>query len=483
MARNDLTLFDSFQEKGYWWLPETPDKQVPGLLSHTEKETKLELFGELYEESLAEKGIVKQPRPVPLILGWLEDQGVCTLYKNHMTGQKIHVPGGAGSTNWSSQSLFIGKHFPKPEDIAFSSMGVNYTNLEEWVSEPPFKAPDHKMEGDKLVGYESAYVARDPVEVEIPTLDATLKIECAPRFIHGFSSRTQEYADFVSLYPKGPQHLDWYLTAFKDWAGLLTLLVGEPVYEKRMIGYAPPNGEAAETDEKEVSVYLHHKGRQQGDPKHPYEMLVALPMFKHWFPEAVKKWFENSTTLRDVYSLFFSSLYSPGAFLESEFLSLVQALESFSRTRGGADLYVTEGVYQGIRERLLAAIPEGIDEGLKASLEGHIHFGNQHSLKRRVEAILGSLEPDTLKLFCPAPAEFRKKVVDTRNYLAHWDMKSKKKVLRGTALWVANQRLRLLLTILLLKETCFQEKPIRERLQTHPKWMQLIHLYLKREEY
>jgi hypothetical protein len=62
-------------------------------------------------------------------------------------------------------------------------------------------------------------------------------------------------------------------------------------------------------------------------------------------------------------------------------------------------------------------------------------------------------------------------------------MKSKKKALRGTALWVANQRLRLLLTILLLKETCFQEKAIRERLQTHPKWMQLIHLYLKREEY
>ncbi|HEV8062916.1 MAG TPA: HEPN domain-containing protein, partial [Gemmataceae bacterium] len=127
-------------------------------------------------------------------------------------------------------------------------------------------------------------------------------------------------------------------------------------------------------------------------------MLVTLPMFKHWFPEALKKWFENSSTLRDVYDLFFSSLYSPGIYIQSEFLSLVQALESFSRTRGGADLYVPEDVYKVVREQLLAAIPGGIDERLRASLEGHIHFGNQHSLKLRIEAILGTLEDDTLKL-------------------------------------------------------------------------------------
>jgi hypothetical protein len=482
MPSHDYTLFDLFQEKGYWWLPETPDRQVPGILFRSEQETRLELFGDLYEESLAEKGIVKQPRPVPIILGWIEDQGVCTLYKNHRTSERLSVPGGASSTNWSSQVILVGKHFPEEDTIAFTSMGVNYTNLEEWVSEPPFKAPDRKMDGDKLIGYETAYVARDPMVVDLPTLEATLKIECAPRFIHGFSTRTQEYADFVSLYPRLPKEFDWYLTAFKDCAGLLTLLIGQPVYEKRVIGYVSAKEGDADTDEKEVTIFFHHKNRLQSEPKHPYEMLASLPMFKHWFTEAFKKWFENSSTLRDVYNLFFSSLYSPGAFLQSEFLSLVQSLESFSRTRG-TDLYVSEETYKGIKDRLLAAIPEGIDEALKASLEGHIQFGNQHSLKRRVDAILGSLDGQTLKLFCPDSAAFRKKIVDTRNYLAHFDVKSKKKALHGTHLWVANQRLRLLLTILLLKETGFNEDAIRERLRTHPKWMQLIHLYLERPEY
>src|SRR5437016_3836341 len=105
MARQDFTLFNSFQEKGYWWLPETPDKQVPGILVHSEKETTLELFGDLYEESLAEKGIVQQPRPVPIILGWTEDQGACTLYKNHRTSQRLPVPGGVSTANWSTQAL------------------------------------------------------------------------------------------------------------------------------------------------------------------------------------------------------------------------------------------------------------------------------------------------------------------------------------------------------------------------------------------
>src|SRR5262245_9743861 len=176
MARQDYTLFDSFQDKGYWWLPETPRHQVPGILFHSEEETRLELFGDLYEESLEEKGIVKQPRPVPIILGWMEDQGVCTLYKNHRTSQQLHVPGGVGSAVWASQAVFLGKHFPKPDEIVFSSMGVNYPNLEEWVGEPPFKMPTHKMEGDRIVGYESVYVARDAIEVDVPTYDVPMQI-------------------------------------------------------------------------------------------------------------------------------------------------------------------------------------------------------------------------------------------------------------------------------------------------------------------
>jgi hypothetical protein len=100
-----------------------------------------------------------------------------------------------------------------------------------------------------------------------------------------------------------------------------------------------------------------------------------------------------------------------------------------------------------------------------------------------VDAILESLDADTLKLFCPDPAGFRKKIVDTRNYLAHWDVKAKNKALHGEALRIANRRLRLLLTILLLKEICFKEEEIRGRLMQHPDWMQLIHLYLSKEEY
>src|SRR5262249_43361050 len=157
------------------------------------------------------------------------------------------------------------------------------------------------------------YVARDAIEVEVPTLEATLKIECAPRFIHGFQSRTQEYAEFVSLYPKTQQHLNWYLASYQDFASLLTLFIGHPMYAKRIIAYSMQESEDGETEEKEVSVYLHHKDRHESKAKHPLEMLVALPWIRGWFTEAIKKWFEKASTLRDVYNLFLSSLYAPGA--------------------------------------------------------------------------------------------------------------------------------------------------------------------------
>jgi hypothetical protein len=489
MPRHSHSLFDSFQEKGYWWLPQSPDKQIPGMLFHTETDTTLELFGDFKEETLADLGVLRQQEATPIILGYGEDSVPVTLLRCHCTGRRLSLPGSVVVSKWSAKEMLVGKYYNNPEDILFTAMDVNFTNMEEWVGRRPFTTEwSIDSGGRRIAGHQTTYTQPDPITFEIPTLDATLSIECRGQFGGSFTSPKHEYFEYVSLTPKTPRPFRWFQTAFNDCAALLTLLIGSPIYEKQIGARAKREPTSAEEsarthpDEDHVVIFIHYRNRIQKENKLPPEMLIALPMMDGWYAETFKRWFEKESALRDVYNLYFGTVYSPGPFLQTEFLSLIQAVESFSRTRGD-DFHIPVKEYEPIRDKMLEAIPSDVSKGLRESLQGAINFGNQLSLKKRLDKILTSLDPETLKMFCPDIQVFKKKVADTRNYLAHFDMKSKDKALQGKALFVYNLRLRLLLTILLLKEVCVKEASLRECFNQHNEWLQLIHLYTARPEY
>ena len=321
---------------------------------------------------------------------------------------------------------------------------------------------------------------REPLSYVLPSIHATLNIESAYVIRSELTSRSQHYSDYFSLYPDSPKHLMWYQIEFRKLANLLTLLIGDPVYPEREIGY-PPDVDEDIRSRLGVTVYEHGLPRRTRKRKSPREMLMPFLSIKDSFGEAVKHWFDTSDLLRDVHNLYFGSLFAPGSFLENEFLTLMQALESFSRTRGGG-LYVSADDYKPIEQALVSAVPQGTNRDFRDSIKSRIKYMNEHSLRRRIDGLLKSLERDTIKLICPNVATFKAKVCDTRNYLTHWDKQSQQSALSDESLAVANQQLRLLLTILMLKEMCFEEEKIRDAIKRNPRWSSLIHIYLAKHE-
>jgi hypothetical protein len=167
-------------------------------------------------------------------------------------------------------------------------------------------------------------------------------------------------------------------------------------------------------------------------------------------------------------------------YLESVFLSLIQALETYSRATMDAK-YVTPEEYQKIAAALNAGIPADTPSSLKQSLKSRIKYGNEYSLRKRLEGILSSLDTETVKLVCPNHTKLRDSLVETRNYLTHYTEELKENAIHGPGLFYANLRMKLLLTILLCKEVGVNEESIRKALLNNNKWMQLIHLYTERD--
>jgi hypothetical protein len=57
-ARLDTTLFDSFEFQGYFWLPATPDRKVPGVVRFAGSDITLNLLGMLVESTLQQLAVV-----------------------------------------------------------------------------------------------------------------------------------------------------------------------------------------------------------------------------------------------------------------------------------------------------------------------------------------------------------------------------------------------------------------------------------------
>jgi hypothetical protein len=175
MPRQKQEFFDTFRHKGIWWLPETPENTVQGVLNHEEDETTLDLFGGLRNIDMRTAGVLGTPTPTPIIFGELESGEPCTLYKNFSRSEKLPMFGGKStSSTWVSNFLFIGAHVQDPATFAFQDWRVAYTGLEEWMADRPFKPPEYKFEEKKVVEVQGGYINPEKFEVSLPKLGGKL---------------------------------------------------------------------------------------------------------------------------------------------------------------------------------------------------------------------------------------------------------------------------------------------------------------------
>ncbi len=429
-------LFDDFELQGYWWLPEKEDRKVAGTLTRRNQEMSLNLLDALIEQPMADMLVVRPPPRPEIILGWLDTGEVCTLYKNFETGSTFGFSGFRKS-EFSPQMLFLGKHFHSPSDFTFDSLTVSHTHMEEWLTYNPFGAAWPRMDGIQITA-EAKYASFPTQTIDIPQVDAIVALE--PFFSSKHDLRRHEWHHTVNvrLTLRSDQTLDRYLSVLTDCRNLFTLFVGEAVVARSIVAYQ----ERPPAEEEEAmppdTVRLHFSQRQQPTSKRVSwtDMLVTYPAVKDRLDDVIRNWLTKADKLRTVSELYFGTLYNKALYLRFHLLSLAQALETYSRLR--------------------------------------LHPDDNQGFRARLQEILDSLQPDTVKLVCRDKGYFAEMVVDTRDYFTHYLDKHKVKSPQGADLYMLTERLRLLVTVLLLKEVGLDESLISGLLCKHPKLMQWL---------
>jgi len=236
----------------------------------------------------------------------------------------------------------------------------------------------------------------------------------------------------------------------------------EPVYPLTTEGITEVN--KVVTNDKIYNTPVEIYYRLPNIPKAPktllsFEMLFTFEDISEKFENVLKNWFEKAEMLKPVYDLYFGTLYNPRMYLQHEFLSMIRAVEAYHRLKFEGK-YLSDEDYEPIQERFKDIINKlSVEASFKEALKSKLKYGNEYSLRKRLKDLFVAYQEITQN-FIKDEDNFINRVIDTRNYLTHYDKKLRS-IADGKDLYCITQKLKIILQTCLLYELGFDRKEIK----------------------
>jgi hypothetical protein len=457
MAFNDRNLFDDFRFDGRWWIPGNSDAAVFGTLHYKPSiGIRLELMGTIGPADIEDRvSRWANSTKWDFILGLSDEGKKCTLQAVREISGPL-FPSEAGRSTLRVQRLFIGCHFETLSEVGFESVVVEFTNLEAWTGGTAF---DFRVvnQGDN---HTIEFLAKPTklAECFLPTHETNIALLCGidTKLSAGKSFEGKKRAWF-QIRPKQLQPYLWYENIIWSLGSLLTLCMGDAVHPRRINGKLKPTA----VDPKpgpEVEAYFSLGGAREPTDISYASMPVPMFMIANQMPDFFRSWFVLKEKIAPVIGLIAGTYHNDRMYLETEFLTLMQAFEVLHRRLVGGS-YVSASEWAPSLQHLVAAIPPNLSSGHVAALKTRLKYAFEFSLRKRLELTLNKLETRTHEILTGGDKAFVDKCVDTRNGLTHegsgvlWDAGLEE-------LWRTNNRLRGLVTLLIWKELGLSEESI-----------------------
>lgn len=365
--------------------------------------------------------------------------------------------GGFTKTSFHADVVAVGAHLGDAEDARFKKMSAEYRYLAEWAGISGFAItiPDDHAAHPMVIEHKRPA----PVEARVAGARVALEVRATLRDTSGLVGETAiRQRTWVAVgYPEGRSfgELNGTLHRFRNF---LTLAVGASVEPLAVRGVAEANGGTA------VEIHYRLPGARAaaspGRKVHRAEMLFVLDDLGGDFGRFVGEWFGKAERLGPVYDLYFATAYGSSGYLDDRFLSLVQAVEAYHRRALGTT-ELPEDEHGRRVEEVLGAAPEPHREWLR----GKLAYSNEPSLRKRLKEIMRR-DPEVMEPIFGADKKERKgfvgDVVDTRNYLTHYDENKKGTAAVGIELHVLSEKLKSILEACLLREAGFEGEHLKE---------------------
>ena len=463
-------LNTSIDFRGIWWLPELPERQIPGTLKFDGIEKcYLCLEGALSEHNWG--GEVHNDYPI--IFGETTNGEVCSLFDTQEYEINRNLIG-PQLRSLVFNKMFIGKRTFNPEHELVESVIIKFSNFSYWMSRNPIEI-DHKRKIKNIPEGKITYKLPKDIVIWVNPLDAYIRLEGEIDTISQYQKVSVSMDERIRIVPKTKKRLEWFLKAICKLRILLGIFWGNSINIESLVvcpgrkktNISPSNKQKLIREEIFCLLRQFMNFRKK-EIQHSSEIpFTFCEIGKNGFSKALHLWYKNTENLETTSSLHFASSINSQMPTEFHYLTMIQALEAYDRAKGKG-IYMDEKKFKVYRDTLIKAIPTDLEKSHRESLKSRIKYGYEFSLRKRFAEMLKQLPEAIRVLITENDPMFTNKVIDTRNHLIHRDHKSiGKYVMNSTGVFNYTEKLRLLIEYYLLMECGIEKQLIIKTMTTH----------------
>lgn len=470
------TLDDEFEVDGLWWLPNASDKKVPGTLFFKKDKIKLELMGG-FREGDSFQVIFNETKPYfktihgqsghgeefTLIEADSSFEGGITSY----TGYRSEV--------YRIDSFIAGGFFETTEDISFHSCTIYPTYLTFWLNKSPINYEFLYSKSDSKLEKASATFNHKPT---FKYAIDSLGFELEEKYIFNYTidSRRENlnwnFKSGLSIVAEN-KNLEWYEYKKNELKDLLSILIGKGVYFKNIYFKGDyeelhPYVKDIKKARKSYAYFITQRDYENKEKFSNKDILIDFNEIENQFPQLIKNWFEKPEDLKDIYRLYFGILYSDVVYLENSLFKTIQILEIYHRNKYDGKVFDGE-LFESERKKIKDFSRKSLDREIHSKIMQSINHANDYSLKMRLTELLASFSGNTISILIGNSEDletFVKQLVDTRNYLAHYDAERKPNLLTTVdEQFYGIQRLKAIVTMILFKDLGLEEDFVLKKIR------------------
>ena len=441
-----MRIKEEFKRLGYFWLPSAPDKKVPGTLSISDGgNIELEVVGRL----IAFGDRVKR------IVGQIERDRFVTLDNCRCESQEDSY--GIKKSFIRVNRAFIGAKYDEGEIPRFNSLVFSAEGLDEWVGISGINIDYQFEEHTSTISYQPPenipLRLGDDMELSIafgwtpPGFPIIKEARISQKTYFKLASQeARELHDFISVIEK--------ITHFLCFAIDQTVSV-----DSMSATYNDPRRDIGGGES--INIYYPSWPYSKDKPKTNRSKLFEFEEIQNDAGSIINNWIEAYKQIAPTFNLYFLAKMGMQTYLAERFMALVQGLEAYHR-RTSDEKQMDEAEFKELIDNLIDQCPPQKKEWLK----GKLWYGNEVSLRHRLKNLIEPFE-DVIEDW-QKPKGLIDKIVNTRNYLTHYDLSLESKAAKDEELWPLCLKMELLFQLHFLQLIGFSYEQIDSLLASSP---------------
>ena len=416
-----MRIKEEFKKLGYFWLPSAPDKKVPGTLTISDGGfIELEVVKLLGDRGSPFKDDVKR------IVGQIEEEGLVTL--DNCFRKSIKSSRDISKSLIRVNRAFIGIGYDEDEIPRFNSVIFSVEGLDEWIGitginvdyqleeyistisyQPPADVPFNLGNGMQL-SVTFGWTAPGGYPIKEAGVSQKAYFELVSR-------EALELDDFISVVRK----ITHFLYFAMDQTVSLDSMEATSDNLRRNIG-------EGRTNPIPIKIYYPSWPYSKDEPETYGSKLFEFKEMQNDAERIINNWIEAYEQIAPTFNLYFLAKMGMQTYLEERFMALVQGLEAYHRKTSN-EKRMDEAEFEELVENLIEKCPPEKRKWLKERLQ----YGNEVSLRKRLR--------DIIKPFKDVIGNRTKRdnlidrIVNTRNYLTHYDLCLESEAVEGQDLW------------------------------------------------